>query len=293
MHPPPHGPDRLGRQALVPPVNRRAPTFADLCVQFAAGLRSDNTRRAYLADLRRFAQWCDERGLDPLTVTSAQLAAFRRSAEDDGASPATVSRRLATLSSFYGWAGAGVLSTESPMDGVDRPEPETAASPPALDPTQAAALVAAGARLNPKTALLVNLLLLDGLKLAEALSADASELNRDATSLEVSRRRGTAVVALQPATTAAATAYLVGRRSGPLLRSDSPTAEAGRLSRFGADYLLKQAGSEAALDDPVSANMLRRSYVVLAHGRGASLESIRDRLGHDDVRTTRRHLGSG
>ena len=84
--------------------------------------------------------------------------------------------------------------------------------------------------------------------------------------------------------------YLDGRTRGPLLLGESPARAPGRLTRFGADYLLKRISAEAGLERPISANTLRRSYVSSAYAKGASVKAIRDQLGHTDSRTTRRHL---
>ena len=91
-------------------------------------------------------------------------------------------------------------------------------------------------------------------------------------------------------TTNALKSYLDGRTRGPLLLGESPARASGRLTRFGADYLLKRISAEAGLEQPISANTLRRSYVTRAFAKGASVEAIRDQLGHTDSRTTRRHL---
>jgi site-specific recombinase XerD len=75
-----------------------------------------------------------------------------------------------------------------------------------------------------------------------------------------------------------------------LLLGESPTRQADRLTRFGADFLIKRAGSAAGIDEPMSSNTLRRSFVAQEHAAGTTLRDIRDRVGHRDVRTTMRHL---
>jgi integrase/recombinase XerD len=142
--------------------------------------------------------------------------------------------------------------------------------------------------------LLVELLLFDGLKLAEALAADAADvaITRAGGARITLHRSGEEPESrpLDRRTAAAAIGYLDGRTEGPLLLGESPTRGPGRLTRFGADHLLKMISADAGVAPAISANTLRRSYVATAYAAGASLEAIRDRLGHNDVRTTRRHL---
>ncbi|MEZ5407853.1 MAG: site-specific integrase [Acidimicrobiales bacterium] len=291
--------------AAEPPAEGRAASFTELAALFAARQRSENTRRAYGADLDRFVQWCQAEGTQPLALGPDEVARYQSACEAEGTSPATVARRLAALSSFYALAVEEGSIGRSPLADLVRPVAVPSVTLE-LDAVQASALVDAGARLNPKTALLVDLLLLDGLKLGEALSADASDVTDthggDGATLSVARRGGRrAEIELHEPTVEAAHSYLQGRREGPLFLNDRAAAttrtagggdadEAGRLTRFGADYLLKRASDEAGFAQPVSANVLRRSYVAMAHAAGDSVETIRHNLGHRDPRTTRRHL---
>lgn len=262
--------------------------FDDLVGSFLGGLRSDHTRAAYGGDLRRFAAWCEAESVDPMRAGHDDVVRFRETAVADGASPATIARRLATLASFFSFAvGRGAMSI-SPVDDVARPG-ASAQAHDALDEADRDALAAAAARLDPKTVLLVDLLLLDGLKLGEVLGADAADLT-DGAALTVTRRSGPATIDLHAATVAAADVYLRGRVTGPLLLGDARGRVPGRLTRFGADYLLKRAADEAGFDHPLSANTLRRTYVARAHAEGRSAEAIRDDLGQTDVRTVRRQL---
>jgi site-specific recombinase XerD len=78
---------------------------------------------------------------------------------------------------------------------------------------------------------------------------------------------------------------------GPLFVGPSRgRSGATRLTRFGADHLLKQAAASANIQQPVSANVLRRTHVSIAQREGVSLDDIRQTMGHRDVRTTRRYL---
>jgi integrase len=63
-----------------------------------------------------------------------------------------------------------------------------------------------------------------------------------------------------------------------------------RITRFGADQLIKRAGRRVGITD-VSANVLRRTHAAHARSEGDGDEEIRVRMGHRDVRTTRRYLG--
>jgi site-specific recombinase XerD len=84
--------------------------------------------------------------------------------------------------------------------------------------------------------------------------------------------------------------YLGRRRRGPLFLSDTPGRESSRLTRFGADHILKKVAATARISTRLSANALRRRYVTTAVASGSDVYDIRDHLGHRDVRTAMRYL---
>lgn len=252
--------------------------------------RSEHTRAAYGADLAAFRAWCAGEGRLPLQASMHDVARYFAACEATGVSGSTLARRMSSLDSFFRFACDSAATRENPAAAVDRP-PLAVGSPTArLGGAEAAALLRASDRLGPKPAALVRLLMLDGLKLGEVLAADAADYDRGGGELLVTRRGRGAPVALQPPTARRLDRYLGRRRRGPLLTSDTPGRELARLTRFGADYILKRVGSAARLPTTVSANALRRRYVAAAASAGTPVDEIRDRLGRRDSRTVARYL---
>jgi integrase len=253
-------------------------------------LPSLNTRAAYRADLAAFLAWCDANDVAPLGATGETAAAFRRDLVTGGTSEGTAKRRASAVHSFVrslaaeatGVAPAGEQGVPEPGDG--------ASSTVALDDGERRRLLAALPGQAPKAQVLISLLLLDGLKLDEVLRLDVGDVRGGHPRFGVDVVRDDAVEAftLHPTTSSALQLHLADHAAGPLLpgRGDAAT----RLSRFGADYLVKRAGRDAGLSTPLTTNALRRTYVSHAHASGEALDDIRRRLGHDDVRTTRRYL---
>lgn len=254
--------------------------------------RSDNTRDAYERDMVAFVRWCTETGRDPLRASSSDLDAYRDDALNTGSSAATVTRRLSGIASFFRYANEVGALDGNPVDQVERPEAD-ASAPETLDDGELASLLDAADALGPKTAALVALLALDGMKLGEVLAVDVPRVvvGRRAVTIEVSRRGETEDVELAPRTAAAVAAYLADRRRGPLFLGDSPVAaKRTRLSRFGADFIVKRTGASAGIDKPVSASILRRTYIETQHRAGTSLADIAQHVGHRDARDTARLL---
>lgn len=254
--------------------------------------RSDNTRDAYERDLVAFVRWCAATGRDPLRAVPGDIDAYRDESLAAGSSAATVTRRLSGIASFFRYANEVGALAGNPADEVERPE-AAAAAPKTLDDGELASLLDAADDLGPKAAALVALLALEGMKLGEVLAIDVPRvvLDRRSVSIEVARRGESEDVQVAPRTAAAVAAYVGQRRRGPLFLGDSPVAtKKARLSRFGADFIVKRTGMSAGIDKPVSASILRRTYIETQHRAGASLAEIAQHVGHRDARDTARLL---
>lgn len=249
-------------------------------------LRSANTRVAYQADIDDYLQWWDaSRRGSPLDVVAADVDAYRAAVEDAGSSSATAARRVSAVSSFYRHAASAGMLSSAPAPSIR--SRSTASATQTLTADELVAVEAASRALGGRHLVLVDLLLYDGLKLAEILATDAEDVTLAESTARL-RVGGRAALTLDVRTDAAVRALLAGRTTGPLLRGNSATATHARLTRFGADYLLKQVGAHAGMDRGISANVLRRAHATAADTSGERIEDIAARMGHQDVRTTRR-----
>jgi integrase/recombinase XerD len=275
------------------PADPGASTVTLAVAGFLDACRSSNTRDAYRADLGHLAAWCRDRGtLDLLTIDAADVARYRTECELAGASAATVARRLSAITSFGAYAAAnGAQSALAADTEVERPTLESSSTAEILSDADADALVTAADRIGPRSAVLIRLLMLDGLKVGEVIRADASDVRGRPPRMTLClQRRNARTLALHADSAIALRRYLGRRREGPLLLSERRGRPPGRLTRFGVDYLVKQVAQAAGLDQGISGNTLRRRYVMAAHAEGTELDRIQRNAGHADRRTTRRYL---
>ncbi len=89
---------------------------------FTAQINNDHTRKAYLNATRRFAEWCDGRGIGQLAdVEAFHVAAFIKHLQGKF-SPPTVKQHLAALRMLFDWLVTGHVLDVNPANAVHGPK---------------------------------------------------------------------------------------------------------------------------------------------------------------------------
>jgi len=129
---------------LIPaPLFAPTPKAAKRVVEFfTAQINNDHTRRAYVNATRRFAAWCDERGLHQLAaVQPIHVAAFVKQLQSEVAPP-TVKQHLAALRMLFDWLATGHVIETNPAHSVRGPKHVLKkGKTPVLDAAEARALL--------------------------------------------------------------------------------------------------------------------------------------------------------
>lgn len=73
--------------------------------RFVVEATSTSTRRAYRADVKIFAAWCEERGVVAIPATATTIADFLASQAQAGISPSTLNRRIGAIRYAHEAAG--------------------------------------------------------------------------------------------------------------------------------------------------------------------------------------------
>ena len=243
---------------------------------------SANTRAAYSSDLRAFLSWFGDLAA-AMGATTDDLTQYRGERESHGISPATVDRQFAALRAFYDAAHELGLCADNPLGS--RPQAVAATSATGtLTPAEVARLYDAAAARSangrarataarrrhaprrdprPRPRRRVR-------SAPRQAAAHRSPWRRGAVSCSIVRGRVRSAISS-------------GRQSARgRCSSGRPRGRAGstRLTRFGADHLIKQAATAAGIERPVSANVLRRTHVTTAQRAGVPIDDIRHTMGH-------------
>jgi site-specific recombinase XerD len=111
--------------AVLPPAQLFAPTpkaAKRVFEFFTTQLNNDHTRKAYMNATRRFANWCEARGVSELAaVEPSHLAAFIKQLERQF-TPPTVKQHLAALRMLFDWLVIGHVIEVNPAHAVRGPK---------------------------------------------------------------------------------------------------------------------------------------------------------------------------
>ncbi|MDH3682760.1 MAG: site-specific integrase [Acidimicrobiia bacterium] len=224
------------------------PTFRRellIAASFLAGYGT-STRTSYATDLRLFAEWCRDNGLNLFEVQRSHLELFGRSMEARGLMASTVARRLSALASFYRYCEQEGNVDCSPATHVRRPRVDNESRTLGLDRTELSAfMVQAGIGTRREHAL-ASLLALNGLRVSEALNADIDDLGleRGHHILRIIRKGGkSATVPLAPRTARAVRLYIGERTTGPIFLGTGGQ----RMDRHAADRAVKRIARRAGI----------------------------------------------
>ena len=279
-------------EVITPP---GAPALPDDIVALVGGwllgYRSAETRRAYATDLRRWLEFCRDHGIDWRSARRAHVDAWARTLEAGNLSARTVARRLASVSSWYGYLVAEGVRPESPTEHVRRPHIPDHGETPGLTRDELRRLLdAARSHGSVRSVALLTLLATTGLRITEALSRDVEHIAHDSGHriLRIERKgsRGGRTVLTAPALRAL-DIYLAGRTTGPLFI----TSTGRRMGQPEAWRTVRRLSRRAELDGAgeISTHSLRVAFITGARQAGVPLEDVQDAVGHSDPRMTRRY----
>lgn len=260
-----------------------------LVTAWLAAQRSEHTRRAYRADITRWADFCHDHDVDPLTARRPLVDLYARTLDGDGLKPRTRARRLASVSSFYAYLVDEQIRPSNPAAHAKRPAISAEGVTPGLNRDEMRRFLAAAREYGTaRTVALLTLLATSGMRINEALAANVEDIGHDRghRTLRIVRKGGAEARAVltAPAWEALA-AYLDGRQSGPLFRTDF----AERMSQPEAWRAVRRIARRAGIESKLSPHSLRVAFITSAREAGVPLEDVQDAAGHKDPRTTRRY----
>jgi integrase/recombinase XerD len=284
-------------------LSRTAPRLTELMLEFLGYLElerglSRNTLEAYRSDLEQYGEYLRTRGLDPLTLSAAELRGFVSSlAEGDErrrpVAPATLQRKIACLRSFYRHLRREQLIEHDPASELRAPRAR-ARLPKVLSRDEVARLLSRPRGTAPtvlRDRALLETMYACGLRASEATGLELSDLDLEAG---IVRARGKGskerLVPIGSKAVESLRAYL--ERGRPRLvgireeRRVFVNHRGTALSRQGLYKIVQRHAAAAGLDRRMSPHTLRHTFATHLLAGGCDLRSLQEMLGHADIATT-------
>jgi integrase/recombinase XerC/integrase/recombinase XerD len=275
------------------PIAALAPPWAGALELLEEDLRrrdaAPRTRRAYRADLRRFAAWASARGLEPAEIGPRQVRAYVAALSEGGAAPSTSARKLAALRALFRSQREHGLMAQNPAELVSAPRrPRTL--PRVLRTGEAAALldaIPADGPLALRDRALFELAYACGLRAEELVTLDLPSIDHDGEQVRVEGKGGKTrfLPVGEPAQRALADYLergrpaLAGAGGGRHGREREPRAGdragTGGLAGTGGGAGARRGGGRGGRED---AGHAERALFLSKSGRRLSTSDVRRRL---------------
>lgn len=254
---------------------------------------SQNTISSYLRDLHQFHDYVqDTLEVDLRQVTTEEIQAYVSWMLGKGKSPASATRSVASLKSFYGYlVSIGALKI-NPAKGVaaakvERKYPQILTSKEVeLFLEQPKCVDAKGYRDHA----MLELLYATGIRVSELISLNLSDLNLSASLLRCESRGRERVIPLYHTAVKALQDYVKDIR--PQIIADTEeqalfvNMNGERMSRQGFWKIIKYYQEKAGIEKDITPHTLRHSFAAHLLENGADLRAIQEMLGHADISST-------
>ena len=257
---------------------------------------SDNTIQAYKRDLNFFFEYLKKNNLEYLNVEYDDIQKYIEELNNEGRKAASISRRLATLRSFYGYLLKKKLIKAIPTNKVNTPKVEKKA-PMILTADEVEILLS-----QPKSddlkgirdKAMLEFAYATGMKVSEIINLDLKDVNLVDSYVVCNEGYSKRVVPLGRISKEALVEYLDNSRPYLLKTDDEKplfvNVMGNRLTRQGFWKIIKQYQEQAHIDKEITPHVLRHSFATHLLQNGADMRAVQTMLGHTDIASTQVYM---
>ncbi len=257
---------------------------------------SDNTIQAYKRDLNFFFEYLKKNNLEYLNVEYDDIQKYIEELNNEGRKAASISRRLATLRSFYGYLLKKKLIKSIPTNKINTPKVEKKA-PMILTSDEVEILLS-----QPKSddlkgirdKAMLEFAYATGMKVSEIINLDLKDVNLVDSYVVCNEGYSKRVVPLGRISKEALEEYLDNSRPYLLKTEDEKplfvNVMGNRLTRQGFWKIIKQYQEQAHIEKEITPHVLRHSFATHLLQNGADMRAVQTMLGHTDIASTQVYM---
>ena len=254
---------------------------------------SANTVASYMRDIRQFSAYLSE--VEELPAESCDrdcICRYVQHLTNQGKSPATISRTIASLKSFYRFCVDSGLLAENPVHNIPQPKAEKKL-PQILTGREVELLLEQPKCVDVKgyrDKAMLELLYATGMRVSEMIALNVSDVSLVGSFVKCENNDKFRIIPIYPAAVKALSAYLTDIR--PKMVSDSSETalfvnlSGERMTRQGFWKIIKHYQETAQIDKDITPHTLRHSFAAHLLENGADLHSLQEMLGHSDISST-------
>ena len=254
---------------------------------------SENTLKAYRADLLALNQRLEGRKVDLVCVTRADLLEYISWRVDGGAKPRSTARQLSSFRRFFRYLLREGVIAEDPTTQIAMPKIGRTL-PQSLTEEEVEALLAAPVVSDPlghRDRAMLELLYATGVRVSELINLKLSQVNLNQGVLRIigkgDRER---LIPLGDEAQDWVKKFIDGPRVKILLKRQTeylfPTGRGDRMTRQAFWHIIKRYAKKAGIGKKLSPHTVRHAFATHLLNNGADLRVVQLLLGHSDVSTT-------
>lgn len=254
---------------------------------------SANTVASYMRDIRQFLTYLHS--YEDCLLESADRECICRYTQyllNNGKSPATISRSIASLKSLYTFAVNESIVQENPVFNIPLLKAEKKL-PQILTGREVELLLDQPKCTDMKgyrDKAMLETLYATGMRVSEMISLNVSDVSIAGSFVKCEGNGKFRIIPLYPAAVRALTAYLNEIRpkmvSGPDEDALFLNMSGDRMTRQGFWKIIKHYQETAQISKDITPHTLRHSFAAHLLENGADLHSLQEMLGHSDISST-------
>jgi len=254
---------------------------------------SDNTLEAYMHDVAKLTEWCEEQQKDPLKLQLSNLEEFSASLHDLGLASSTHARILCGVRALYKFLEMDGYIEQDPSELLESPIQDQHL--PEVLTTQEVDALEAGVDLSKweghRNRAIIEVLFSCGLRVSELVALKMSDIYEEEQFVRVmgkgSKER---LVPISPAAIHELHLWYDDRCHMNIKPGEEDYVFLNRrgahLTRTMILIIIKRLADEVGIRKTISPHTLRHSFATALLEGGASLRAIQAMLGHEKIGTT-------